>query len=86
VGNCDQGQYWQTDFAPVIRFLIPQQMTINGIKLLDITVSYTSLVSKLQYHHGDPFDRTLIAQAIVENLAIISADSAFDAYGVQRLW
>jgi PIN domain nuclease of toxin-antitoxin system len=37
-------------------------------------------------HHRDPFDRLLIAQAMVEQIPILSADSAFDAYSIQRLW
>ena len=36
--------------------------------------------------HKDPFDRLLIAQAIVEGIPIISVDVAFDAYPVQRIW
>jgi PIN domain nuclease of toxin-antitoxin system len=37
-------------------------------------------------HHRDPFDRLIIAQGLVENLPIVSVDTQFDAYGVQRLW
>jgi len=36
--------------------------------------------------HKDPFDRTLIAQALAENLAIVSNDAVFDGYGVKRVW
>jgi PIN domain nuclease of toxin-antitoxin system len=36
--------------------------------------------------HKDPFDRMLIAQALAENLAIVSNDLVFDSYGVKRLW
>ena len=36
--------------------------------------------------HRDPFDRQLIAQALFEELPIISADERFDAYGVERVW
>lgn len=66
--------------------LFPHQLNINGIKQLNVAVSHTTLVSKLNFHHNDPFDRMLIAQAMTENMAIISADTAFDAYGVTRLW
>jgi PIN domain nuclease of toxin-antitoxin system len=37
-------------------------------------------------HHRDPFDRMLVAQALAENLTLVSADASLDAYGVQRLW
>ena len=45
-----------------------------------------SEVARLPWHHRDPFDRLLIAQASVENLPIVSVDTAFDDYGVTRLW
>jgi PIN domain nuclease of toxin-antitoxin system len=37
-------------------------------------------------HHKDPFDRLIIAQALVDGTAIVSTDVAFDAYGVTRIW
>jgi PIN domain nuclease of toxin-antitoxin system len=43
-------------------------------------------VISLPFHHRDPFDRLLIAQALVEGLPIVSADPAFDAYPIQRRW
>jgi PIN domain nuclease of toxin-antitoxin system len=66
--------------------LIPDQLSLNGIELLGIEVSHTSAVSTLFFHHRDPFDRLLVAQAIVENMPLISVDTAFDMYAVKRLW
>jgi PIN domain nuclease of toxin-antitoxin system len=43
-------------------------------------------VASLPHHHRDPFDRLLIAQALEENLAIVSVDRSFDAYGIERVW
>ena len=40
----------------------------------------------MPFHHRDPFDRLIIAQAQVEKLPVVSADSAFDAYEIQRIW
>ena len=37
-------------------------------------------------HHRDPFDRMLIAQAMIEELVLVSSERAFDVYGVRRLW
>ncbi len=65
---------------------IPEQLDLNGISLLEITVSHTAQVSKLPFHHRDPFDRLLIAQAIVEQMPIVSSDKAFEAYSINRLW
>ena len=66
--------------------LISEQLKENGIALLDITVAHALRVAQLPYHHRDPFDRMLIAQAITEGLPIISVDSVFDAYSVTRIW
>jgi len=66
--------------------LIPQQLLVNHIELLGITLQHTAMVARLPFHHRDPFDRLLIAQAIVEQIPVITRDPAFDAYPVQRLW
>jgi PIN domain nuclease of toxin-antitoxin system len=44
------------------------------------------MVEGLVAHHRDPFDRLLIAQAMVEGLSLVSADVVFDQYSVSRLW
>ena len=72
--------------AVPIEVLMTQQLTQNDIALLPITVAPLIVVSTLPLHHRDPFDRLLIAQALVEQMPIVSADPAFDAYPVQRLW
>ena len=40
----------------------------------------------MPWHHKDPFDRLLVAQAITEGIPILSVDGNLDPYGVQRLW
>jgi PIN domain nuclease of toxin-antitoxin system len=65
---------------------IPEQLRINRIGLLPIELPHTFEIARLPLHHRDPFDRILIAQAMRENIPIVSADSAFDAYPIQRLW
>ena len=47
---------------------------------------FISVVANLPLHHRDPFDRSIISQAIVENLPIVGVDKAFDSYAVRRLW
>ena len=66
--------------------LIPIQLSQNSINLMQISVSHTAAVIELPFHHRDPFDRLIIAQAQIEELPIISTDSAFDAYKIQRVW
>jgi PIN domain nuclease of toxin-antitoxin system len=56
------------------------------LSILPITVDYADAQSALAYHHGDPFDRLLIAQGLVEGIPIISNDVQFDPYGVTRIW
>ena len=72
--------------AVPIEVLMTQQLIQNDIELLPITVAPLIVVSTLPLHHRDPFDRLLIAQAMVQQMPIVSADPAFDAYPVQRLW
>lgn len=56
------------------------------LSLLAITVEYADVQAGLARHHGDPFDRLLVAQATVEQVVIVSNDSALEAYGINRLW
>ncbi|QEL13458.1 type II toxin-antitoxin system VapC family toxin [Limnoglobus roseus] len=58
----------------------------NGFTILPIEPRHTALLTTLPLHHKDPFDRLIVAQALVENMRLISADPALDAYGVQRCW
>jgi PIN domain nuclease of toxin-antitoxin system len=69
-----------------LEMFITQQLNNNDFNVLDIKISHISVISQLPLHHRDPFDRMLIAQAIAENLPILSADTIFDAYPIQRLW
>ncbi len=63
-----------------------QEQTRNDFPLLPIEPDHLIRVASLSLYHRDPFDRLLIAQSLTENMAIISADQAFNAYGVTRLW
>ena len=63
-----------------------QQLRSNDIAVLSITVPHLVTVSTLPLHHRDPFDRLIIAQAMVEQTPMVSADPASDAYPVERLW
>lgn len=65
---------------------IPEQLTLNDIELLPIQIEPMAIVAGLLFHHRDPFDRLIIAQAISENLSLISIDAAFDAYDITRTW
>jgi len=65
---------------------IPNALARTGFELLLISVAHATGVESLPYHHRDPFDRLLVAQVIAEQISLVSADSAFDPYGITRLW
>ena len=62
------------------------QMAHNDIRLLGIEVAHIREVLTLPWHHRDPFDRLLIAQARVEGIPVVSVDGVFDGYAVHRVW
>lgn len=66
--------------------LFPQAVTDSGLSLLPIQPDHIAVVSRLPQHHRDPFDRLLIAQAMVEGMTLVSCDEHFPAYGVPLLW
>jgi PIN domain nuclease of toxin-antitoxin system len=63
-----------------------QQLHQNRLRVRHITVAHTAVEAALAFHHRDPFDRLLIAQALAEKIPLVSADPVLDAYGVTRLW
>jgi PIN domain nuclease of toxin-antitoxin system len=65
---------------------VPKRMAAQGIRPLPITHTHALAVSDLPVHHSDPFDRLLIAQAQLEGMVLLTADSAFKPYGVEIVW
>ena len=74
------------DLAEPFEQMFPKQLQLNRIEVLDITVDSLIKLTTLPFHHRDPFDRLIIAQGLVEELPIISVDTVFDAYGIDREW
>ncbi len=70
---------------PVRRYVV-ENVAANGFRLLEIGVVHVGRVETLAQHHGDPFDRLLIAQALEEKLPVVTADPVFGNYGVKRIW
>lgn len=66
--------------------LIPKLLERERIDILPIQVSHLTVLTGLPFHHRDPFDRLIIAQAIAEGLPIIGVDEAFSQYSVPQLW
>lgn len=63
-----------------------QRIRSHRITWLPINHDHLLRLAELPYCHRDPFDRLLAAQAIVEGATLLSADPAFDNYGVARCW
>jgi PIN domain nuclease of toxin-antitoxin system len=65
---------------------IQEEMEINAIQWLPIEMAHCAEVTELPFHHQDPFDRMLIAQAIVEDIKLLSRDSRLSDYGIDLIW
>jgi PIN domain nuclease of toxin-antitoxin system len=70
---------------PYLPFM-QSQLAINLFEMLSLTLEHGAEVSQLPFHHRDPFDRLMIAQSMCEQIPIVSADPAFDAYSIKRIW
>jgi PIN domain nuclease of toxin-antitoxin system len=57
-----------------------------GFGTLPVALGHAEAAGRLPFHHKDPFDRLLAAQALLGELTLVSADPAFDPYAVRRLW
>jgi PIN domain nuclease of toxin-antitoxin system len=61
-------------------------LALERIDILAVTADHGIRAGLLPGPHQDPFDRMLIAQALAENIPIVSNDRALDGYGALRLW
>ena len=66
------------DFAPTLLGA--------GIQALAVSLEHAASVEHLPWHHRDPFDRMLVAQASIEKAAVVSSDEALRPYGVTLIW
>lgn len=69
-----------------LRDIIESQQQTNDIVILPVQLEHTLALDKLPPVHKDPFDRLLIAQAMVENALLISADPIFSKYAARVVW
>lgn len=65
---------------------VPRYMQEQGIRSLPISQQHALAVWSLPPHHGDPFDRLIIAQARFEKMVLVAADRIFEKYPVEILW
>ncbi len=69
-----------------INELIEQQCLKNGLQILAIETAHIYALKDLPFHHNDPFDRLILAQAQLENLKLVSADTVFHRYNTDLIW
>jgi PIN domain nuclease of toxin-antitoxin system len=65
---------------------LPDRIVNEGFSWMSISPAHAWHVRELPRHHGDPFDRVLIAQALTERLPVVTADARFGDYGVEVRW
>ncbi len=73
-------------FPVTLEQKVAQHQQVNRTTLLPITLKHIYKMSGLPAHHGDPFDRLLIAQAMEDDLPILSRDSQFTKYPIRVIW
>ena len=86
--------FWEiTIKASLGKLVIPENIAgmidkalVNGFKILPIEREHLIALSTLDLIHRDPFDRIIIAQAIAENMPIVSSDDVFQQYPVNCVW
>ncbi len=66
--------------------LITSQEQANGVEILPITQDHIFALDQLPFHHKDPFDRLLIAQCLIEQGCLVSADPKLAVYSATLLW
>jgi len=73
-------------FAIPYEELFPGAISANGFHSLPTDYRHFQKLLSLPFHHRDPFDRLLIAQALVEDMTVVSCDQHFPKYGVPLIW
>jgi len=66
--------------------LVAEEVASNGLQLLGVELPHVVRVADLPFHHRDPFDRLLVAQAQVAGLCLVTSDEDVRAYGGEVLW
>jgi PIN domain nuclease of toxin-antitoxin system len=66
--------------------VFPQQLEVNGFELLPISCAQLNQLVALPFHHRDPFDRLLIAQALADGMTVVTRDLEFSKYPAKILW
>jgi PIN domain nuclease of toxin-antitoxin system len=65
---------------------IQDEMKVNAIQWLSIEMPHCVELTRLPFHHRDPFDRMLVAQAMIDDMQLLSRDSRLSSYEIKRIW
>ena len=66
--------------------VLPESVAATGFGELGIVSAHLIHAARLDWDHGDPWDRVLLAQATLEDMTLVSADTIFDAVSETRFW
>lgn len=86
MGVTNKYQIGKLNLSSSLPNLIETQQRVNNLQILPIELSHIYALDSLPNHHRDPFDRIVIAQAISEKIPLLSTDTVFDAYPVEKIW
>ena len=88
LGDCNQSRNRETRLLTSFENFMDRGIAGNNFAMLPIELSHARRVSEFGKGvlHKDPFDRMLVAQALVEGIPLVIADAHLDAYGITRIW
>lgn len=72
--------------SQTVERFVAEQVAANGFQLLPVDFRHVTAVESLPFHHRDPFDRLLAAQALTEELVLVTADPLLADYNISVLW
>jgi PIN domain nuclease of toxin-antitoxin system len=78
LGKLDEAIDFERDFL--------EKIAEAGYTLLDVSTTHALRAGRLVGENGDPFDRMIAAQALAEDMPLISMDTKLDIFGVRRIW
>ena len=81
-----KSQMGKLDLPRPFEVLFPRTLEALGFSIPPIQAGHLHRYHALPFHHRDPFDRLLVAQALADEFTVVGNDAAFDAYGVTRIW
>ncbi|MEY3984788.1 MAG: hypothetical protein RLZ59_233 [Pseudomonadota bacterium] len=83
---CTKHRLGKLPHAAPLATNLPEYLAQQGFQELPISMAHAALAGRLTIQHKDPFDRFLIAQALIEDVPIASNETIFESFGVTRLW